>query len=138
MMVIAEPHIKDNWMDVAVHDKRKIKAIPSGHSCLWVVRPTGSTLLPLYSRLSDAKKLISLLGVEICPAQKYIALCQDHRAKFGHLYNAEESHYYIIIKRQVESESEIIELKFEEIVDIVTCGQFRWTDHGCELVEETP
>jgi len=52
-MVAAEPIIQHNWTDVAIHDRDRLKRIPVGHYCYWVVTQMGSYLTPAYCKLND-------------------------------------------------------------------------------------
>ena len=131
MMIEAETQIQQNWTDVAIHDKRKLRTIPSHHACVWVVRAEGSNLLPTYCKLSEASKWKKDSAARrIHPLLAFLCLCQDYRAKFRANFKPESSSYYVIIKGKNEKEGQIIPVSFKEIADFAMAGQFVWTEDG--------
>ena len=52
----AEDVIKNNWTDVAVHDRKLLGKMRPGDTRLWVIHEFGSLFLPCYCKLYEKRK----------------------------------------------------------------------------------
>lgn len=52
----AEDIIKNNWSDVAVHDRKLLGKMRPGDTRLWMIHEFGSLFLPCYCKLYEKRK----------------------------------------------------------------------------------
>ena len=124
MMVEAEPIIKHNWLDVALHDKRKIDAAPCDHFFAWILTEIGSHLIPMYSETKEKSKIE---GTEY----KYITASVCHfltKNNLGPLANLGDHSYYFVVKRNTLDGGDIIPVDLLSFVDFVSSGNWTWID----------
>lgn len=69
MMVEAEPLIQHNWLDVAIHDKQRLDALPVGCFAYWLVGPLGSHFSPAFCSLADRDRWTQDRSATIAPIQ---------------------------------------------------------------------
>lgn len=46
--------------------------------------------------------------------------------------------YYLIVKGASNWDGQIVPLHFDDVVELVMCREFRWTQAGCQVLPETP
>lgn len=82
MMLIAEPIIQHNWLDVAIHDRETLRTLPVGHTAYWIVTQMGSYFSHAYCRLSDRRKWTSGRFASLAPVQVLVARWMGEASKF--------------------------------------------------------
>jgi hypothetical protein len=136
MMLEAEPIIQYNWTDVAIHDKDKLKSIPVGYYCYWIVGQMGSYLTPAYCRISDRHKWLSGPNAKIAPIQMLFSRWYGEaykfqcNASFQQLFNAgRDKHCYLIVKTDTKN-GEIIPITYRELAEMATYGKVKMFADG--------
>lgn len=135
MMLEAEHLIQHNWLDVVVHDKRKLRSIPVDHAFFWVVRPEGSSLLPAYCKLSDRVKYCwGCNDRKFHPIESIAARCEGNVRRFPGKFDPDSYGYYSVVKRR--EGGEITKLSFAEFGSIASSGVFAWVDNTFKKVKD--
>jgi hypothetical protein len=136
MMLEAEPIIQHNWTDVAIHDKDKLKSIPVGCYCYWIVGQMGSYLTPAYCKTSDRHKWLSGPNAKIAPIQMLFSRWYGEaykfqcNASFQQLFNAgRDKHCYLIVKTDTKN-GEIIPITYRELAEMATYGKVKMFADG--------
>lgn len=134
MMLEVETFIQKNWTSVALNDRYKVESIPDDHAFMWAVREEGTSLLPLFCKLSDRSRYIKAIDDERCfQLQAFFVRCQDYFIKFRNKYDPTKDKYYIIIKKSEFGGGDIIPSTFTELLHLVYVGMAEWTDSGIQL-----
>lgn len=128
MMLEAEPIIQHNWTDVAIHDKAKLRSIPTGHYCYWVVTQMGSYLTPAYCRISDRHKWTRSPEASLAPIQMLVVRWHGEAHRFQgsmswlwmHDPNRDK-HCYLIVKADATS-GQVIPMTYQELAELAVCG----------------
>lgn len=130
MMIEAEPIIRHNWTDVAIHDKNKLKQVPVGHYCAWIVGEMGSYLTPLFCKLSDRNKWCASPSATIAPIQVLVVRWHAQVSMFGNNIAWVERHdptkdknCFLVIKTDFNGGGEIIPVSYVELAELATCGK---------------
>lgn len=127
MMLEAEPIIQHNWTDVAIHDKAKLKGIPVGHICYWVVTEMGSFLTPAYCKISERSKWTSDAISSLAPIQILVA----RRCGQAHKYASSKAwqrvygfldywHCYLVVKTDATN-GHLIPIPYLDLADLAVC-----------------
>lgn len=127
MMLEAEPLMQHNWTDVAIHDKAKLRSIPTGHYCYWVVTQMGSYLTPAYCRLSDRSKWTRSFEASLAPIQLLVVRWHADVKKFEGSTHwrrmhdpCRDKHCYLVIKTDA-SNGHVTPITYEELADLAVC-----------------
>jgi hypothetical protein len=132
MMLEAEPIIQHNWTDVAIHDRDKLKTIPVGCYCYWIVGQMGSYLTPAYCKISDRHRWSSGPNATVAPVQMLFSRWHGEAFKFQCnsdfqlSFNAgRDKHCYLIVKTDTK-DGEIIPITFRELAKAATYGKIKF------------
>ena len=109
MLALAEDRVKSNWLDVAIHDKNKLFAIPVNHWCLWIAHENGSCLAPMYCDSTGE------CGPDIAPVIYHLLTIYFVRKTFG-------------------AYGEIAKTTISEVIRIALEGKFEWSPYGVQEV----
>lgn len=129
MMLEAEPIIQHNWTDVAIHDKEKLKTIPIGCYCYWIVGQMGSYLTPAYCKVSDRSKWLSGSDAGIAPVQMLLSRWYGEAYKFQcnndfqHLFNAGRDKRCFLVVRTDTTQGDIAQITYRELAEMATYGK---------------
>lgn len=122
MMLEAEPIVKHNWLDVAIHDKRKLDSSPARCVHVWILNELGSHMIPMYSTLEEKLKI---KGTDY----QYLIATINHffvRANFEPLIQLDEYTYYILIKGATPASGDIIPISLQSLMDLTSYGLWEW------------
>lgn len=132
MMIEAEPIIRYNWTDVAIHDKNKLRQIPVGHYCAWIVGEMGSYLTPLFCKISDRHKWCADGPATIAPVQVLVVRWHNQVNEFGESPAWVERHdptrdkrCFLVVKTDLNGNGEITPISYVELAEMATCGKMR-------------
>lgn len=137
MMTIAEPIIQHNWTDVAIHDKAKLKNIPVGHHCIWIVGKMGSYLTPMYCNVSDRSRWTSDFLATISPVQILIVRWYEQTKSFSENshWNAnhdpvQDKHCFFVVKTDSKGAGNVIPVTYKELADMAVYRKFQMVTTG--------
>ena len=126
MMVEAEPVLRHNWLDVALHDKMKIDAAPYDHVYIWIVTEVGSHLIPMYC---ETKEKLKIEGTQYNyvghPIYSFVT-----RNNTTPLCNLPDHSYYFVVKRRTPDGGDIIPIDLDSFIDLVSIGRWAWDDEA--------
>lgn len=129
MMVEAEGLIQQNWTQVAIHDEYMLRAIPGDHAFVWVVKPEGSHVLKTFCSLSERSRRVgNAEKFAVGELESFFVRLSCCIANFRGKYDPAQYNYYVVIKRDSESDGEIIQSSFEELLDLVSAQELKWAD----------
>lgn len=130
MMLEAEPIIQHNWTDVAIHDKAKLKGIPVGHVCYWLVSEMGSFLTPAYCKISERSKWANSVFSGFAPIQILVARHCDQAHKYAsskvwqQIYGSTDHwHCYLVIKADATN-GHLIPIHYADLIELAFCGNY--------------
>jgi hypothetical protein len=133
MLLEAEPYVKHNWTDLAIHDKDRLRVTPVNHALAWMIGETGSYLTPLYCKLSDKSKWQASPLALLAPIQIYITALHEQMLllRGAQLAKFQRRQAYIIVKRNSPSGGDIIPVDFDELASMCcTNPKHKWTPEG--------
>lgn len=130
MMLEAELVVRHNWTDVAVHDRDKLKSVPIGSCCYWVIGQMGSYLTPAYCELVHRERWSAGNHSDLAPIQFLVARWLDQAYIFRDCKEWKRLHdpyrdkrSYLVIKTD-EVNGEIIPIDLEELMDMCVYKKF--------------
>lgn len=118
----AESILRNNWTDVAVHDRKILEKMRQGETRLWAVYELGSAFLPMYCRLyekgeqKDSQHEVSAVEVFMLRFFK-----ED---QFGAVESKfrKATKFFLITKGSSEYDFIAVPLSLFAVVDLVFCG----------------
>lgn len=133
MMLEAESIIQHNWTDVAIHDKMKLKSIPVGSYCYWIVGEMGSYLTPAYCKLSERSKWAKGGTASAAPIQAYVIRWHGNASRFGANKDWRRNHdpvrdkHCYLIRKTSPDQGEIVPIEYEDLANMCVY-------HRCSMV----
>lgn len=128
MILEAEPIIRHNWSDVAIHDKQKLQSIPIGHYCAWIVGEMGSYLTPLYCRISDRPRWKVDPLAHLAPIQILVSRWHSQVNSYGENVHwldnhdpTKDKHCYLIVKTDT-TRGTITPIPYVDLAGLAVCG----------------
>jgi hypothetical protein len=124
MMVEAEPIVRHNWLDIALHDKIKIEEASYDHVYVWVVTEIGSHLIPLYCELKQKQKIEGTQYTYISSCI-YDFVTSNNLTRFCRL---SDHSYYLVVKKRTLNGGDIIPVELKPFIEFISYGRWTWTD----------
>lgn len=122
MMAEAEPIVKYNWLDVALHDKRKLDKASTGCVFAWILSELGSTMIPMYC-MADEKQIIEGTGHKYLTSRiNTFIISIDKNEVFG----LENYSFYLVVKGDTPDAGDIIPVDLVSFVEFTAHGRWTW------------
>lgn len=130
MLALAEDRVKSNWLDVAIHDKNKLFAIPVNHWCLWIAHEYGSCLAPMYCDSAGE------CGPDIAPVIYHLLTIAQQPKSFGKMAASiiENEYDFYFVRKTFGAYGEIVKTTISEVIRIALEGKFEWSPYGVQEV----
>jgi len=128
MIAEAELTVRHNWSDIAIHDRNRLRNIPIGHYCAWIVSELGSYLTPLWCSISERAKWEAspIAPIQVLSA-RWVNEDDPLTKNKGYLFNSGPYYQrcYLIRKTDDTGGGDIVPIAFDDLVDLCLLGNYK-------------